>query len=66
MTDELKALIKAKSKCSDACVDETVHAPHRAKVEEAYAAYAAASRQEALLVPFQPDEPVGYVTIEGA
>lgn len=60
------ALQVAKGKCSDACVDETVHAPHRAEVEQAYADYAAASREQAALAPFQPDEPTGIVTIEGA
>ncbi len=68
MTHEeaFQALQAAKAKCSDACLDEVVHAPHRAEVEQAYADYAAASREQAALAPFQPDEPTGIVTIEGA
>lgn len=64
--EALANLIEAKTKCSDACVDETVHAPHRAEVEQAYATFAAASKQRASLAPFQPDEPVGTVTVTEA
>lgn len=59
----LAALVAAKAQCSDACVDETVHAPHRAAVEQAYADYAAASREQAQKAVFMPDEPPGIVTV---
>ena len=61
--EALKALVAAKKKCSDACKDEAVHAPHRAVVEEAYANLAAASKEQAMFAKFAPDEPVGIVTI---
>lgn len=66
----LAALITAKAKCSDACVDEAVHAPHRAEVEEAYANYAAASRavgaeeaERRRIAGLPPVMPEGFVTI---
>jgi len=67
----LAALIAAKAQCSDACVDETVHAPHRAEVEQAYADFAAASKEFAAAeqaarraagIP-PTSEPSGAVTI---
>jgi hypothetical protein len=63
MDPTVAALIAAKAKCSDACADEVVHAPHREALEAAYADFAASSKERASLSLFQPDEPVGYVTI---
>lgn len=72
----LEALVAAKAQCSDACVDEAVHAPHRAELEQAYADYAAASkalgdqeaaqRKAAGLPPIMPEGFVTILTNEGA
>jgi hypothetical protein len=37
------ALEAAKASCTDGCVDEAQHDPHRAELEQAYARFAAAS-----------------------
>ena len=72
----LEALVAAKAQCSDACVDETVHAPHRAALEQAYATYAAASkavgeadaarRRDAGLPAIVPEGFVTMISPEGA
>lgn len=66
----LAALVAAKAQCSDACVDEAVHAPHRAELEQAYATYAAASKAVAEAEAAQRKAaglpalmPEGFVTI---
>jgi hypothetical protein len=67
----LAALTAATAQCSDACVDEAVHAEHRAEVEQAYADFAAASKEFAANEQAQrraagippSTEPVGEVTI---
>jgi hypothetical protein len=69
--EAVAALVAAKAKCSDACAEEVVHQPHRADLEAAYAAYAAAgkalaeeddARRRAAGLP-PSDEPPGLVTV---